>query len=125
MPRSVLREGADGATMLVDVESLVVGDLVRVPYGEAFAVDGTVMHGWTQTDESLLTGESRPVPKHEGDPVIAGSLTAEGRQTLAGAEELEAMKHPEIDQLLEAVTKVKKHLDMLAVRLSADSCEQK
>ena len=74
LPRSVLREQADGNATLVDVESLVVGDRVRVPHGEAFVVDGTIVQGWTQTDESLLTGESSPVPKHEGDPVIAGSL---------------------------------------------------
>ena len=73
-PRSVLREGADGSTMRVDVASLVVGDRVRVPYGEAFVVDGAIVQGWTQTDESLLTGESSPVPKNEGDTVIAGSL---------------------------------------------------
>jgi len=74
LPRSVLREGADGSTSLVGVESLAVGDRIRVPYGEAFVVDGLVVEGWTQADESLLTGESRPVPKHEGDAVIAGSL---------------------------------------------------
>ncbi len=74
LPRSVLREGADGSTALVGVELLAIGDRIRVPYGEAFVVDGIVVEGWTQADESLLTGESRPVPKHEGDPVIAGSM---------------------------------------------------
>ena len=74
LPRSVVREDADGSTTLVDVESLAVGDRVRVPYGEAFVADGAIVQGWTQADESLLTGESSPVPKHEGDAVIAGSL---------------------------------------------------
>ena len=78
LPRSVLREGADGTTMLVDVEVLAIGDRIRVPYGEAFVADGVVIEGWTQADESLLTGESRPVPKHEGDSVIAGSLNLGG-----------------------------------------------
>jgi len=74
LPRTALREGAGGSTMLVDVEDLAVGDRIRVPHGEAFVVDGVLVEGWTQADESLLTGESRPVPKHEGDEVIAGSL---------------------------------------------------
>ena len=74
LPRSVLREGADGTTVRIDVEALAVGDRLRVPYGEAFAVDGVLVDGWTQADESLLTGESRPVPKHAGDAIIAGSL---------------------------------------------------
>ena len=78
LPRSVLREGADGTTMLVDVEALAIGDRIRVPYGEAFVADGVVIEGWTQADEALLTGESRPVPKHEGDAVIAGSMNLGG-----------------------------------------------
>ena len=78
LPRAVLRESADGTTTLVDVDTLVVGDRLRVPYGEAFAADGRVVEGWTQADESLLTGESRPVPKHEGDGVIAGSMNLGG-----------------------------------------------
>ncbi len=78
LPRVVLREAHDGATTLVDVDALVVGDRVRVPYGEAFAADGRIVEGWTQADESLLTGESRPVPKHEGDSVIAGSMNLGG-----------------------------------------------
>ena len=78
LPRAVLRESADGTSTLVDVDALVVGDRLRVPYGEAFAADGHVVEGWTQADESLLTGESRPVPKHEGDGVIAGSMNLGG-----------------------------------------------
>ena len=78
LPRQVLRVGANGSATLVDVATLGVGDRINVPYGEAFVVDGVVLEGWTQADESLLTGESRPVPKHEGDPVIAGSLNLGG-----------------------------------------------
>ena len=74
VPRTVLREDAGGGVALVDIEALVPGDRIRVPHGEAFAVDGVIVEGWTQADESLLTGESRPVARHEGDPVVAGSL---------------------------------------------------
>ena len=74
LPRSVLREGEGGSTTLVAVELLATGDRIRVPYGEAFVADGIIVEGWTQADESLLTGESRPVPKHRGDSIIAGSL---------------------------------------------------
>jgi Cu2+-exporting ATPase len=74
LPRSVLREATDGTAVLVDVDALAVGDRIRVPRGEAFVVDGRLLEGHTQADESLLTGESRPVPKRPGDPVIAGSV---------------------------------------------------
>ena len=82
LPRSVLRENVDGSAVPVDVETLAVGDRIRVPYGEAFVVDGVVLAGWTQADESLLTGESRPVAKREGDPVVAGSLNVGGPVTV-------------------------------------------
>ncbi|MFL6699233.1 MAG: heavy metal translocating P-type ATPase [Vitreoscilla sp.] len=81
-PDVVQREQADGTILLVAVDLLAPGDRIRVPYGEAFVVDGTVVAGWTQADESLLTGESRPVAKREGDAVIAGSLNVGGPVTV-------------------------------------------
>ena len=76
VPRTVLREDAGGAAALVDVDELRPGDRIRVPHGEAFPADGVIVEGWTRADESLLTGESRPVTRHEGDAVVAGSLNA-------------------------------------------------
>jgi Cu2+-exporting ATPase len=52
----------------------VPGDRVRVPVGQAFAADGTVLEGSTRADESLLTGESAPVAKACGAAVVAGSI---------------------------------------------------
>ena len=74
VPRTVLREDGAGGVAPVDIDELRVGDRVRVPHGEAFAADGVIVEGWTRADESLLTGESRPVTRHEGDAVVAGSL---------------------------------------------------
>jgi Cu2+-exporting ATPase len=81
-PDAVQREDADGTVVLVPVDRLAPGDRIRVPHGEAFVVDGRVVAGWTQADESMLTGESRPVAKHEGDAVIAGSLNVGGPVTV-------------------------------------------
>ncbi|MGQ9685336.1 MAG: heavy metal translocating P-type ATPase [Thiobacillaceae bacterium] len=50
------------------------GDYVMVGPGEAFPADGSVVEGASSVDESLLTGESRPVDKHVGSPVIGGTL---------------------------------------------------
>ncbi len=50
------------------------GDHVLVGPGEAFPADGTVVEGASNVDESLLTGESRPVDKQTGTPVIGGSI---------------------------------------------------
>jgi len=65
------------------------GALVRVRPGERFPVDGLVVEGESQADEALVTGESRPLAKSVGAPVIAGSINLDGpllvRVTCAGA----------------------------------------
>ena len=67
-----------------------VGDLVVIRPGERVPVDGLVIEGASQVDESLITGESLPVARHTGDPVTGGSINAEGllvvRTTAVGAE---------------------------------------
>ena len=52
------------------------GDLLRVAAGERFAVDATIVAGATSVDQSLLTGESEPVPRRAGDEVAGGSVNA-------------------------------------------------
>jgi Cu+-exporting ATPase len=67
-----------------------VNDLVVVRPGERVPVDGVVVEGASQVDESLITGESLPVAKHEGDKVTGGAINAEGlllvRTSAVGAE---------------------------------------
>ena len=70
--------GPDGEVD-VPVSELLVGDTVVVKAGERFAADGLVSEGSTQADESMLTGESLPVPKPVGARVHAGSINGEGR----------------------------------------------
>jgi P-type Cu+ transporter len=55
-----------------------VGDTVVVRPGERVAVDGVVVEGSSEVDESLITGESLPVAKHEGDKVTGGAVNAQG-----------------------------------------------
>jgi len=74
LPQTVMRLKADGTVEVVSARQLAVGDLVRIPVGQTFAADGTITDGHTQADESLLTGESRPVDKACGDAVVAGSI---------------------------------------------------
>ena len=64
----------DGSSDAVAIDALVAGDRVRVPMGEAFPADGCIEQGDTRADESLLTGESRPVAKSAGDSAVGGSL---------------------------------------------------
>jgi len=64
----------DGQSEQVPATDLRIGDLVRVRAGQTFPADGRITRGSTDADEALLTGESRPVAKHPGDAVIAGSI---------------------------------------------------
>ncbi len=72
----VLREGGEVELALAEI---VVGDEVMVRPGERIAVDGEVLEGASHNDESLLTGESLPVPKAVGDRVTGGAVNGEGR----------------------------------------------
>lgn len=72
----VVRKGRE---VRVAAEEVVPGDAVVVRPGEKVPVDGVVEEGAAEADESLLTGESVPVPKRAGDAVIAGSTLAGGR----------------------------------------------
>ncbi|MGO9464826.1 MAG: cation-translocating P-type ATPase family protein [Isosphaeraceae bacterium] len=67
------------AEVEVPTEELVVGDVVIVRPGERIAVDGTVVRGRSAVEEAVLTGESMPVDKGEGDPVYTGTVNQFGR----------------------------------------------
>jgi P-type Cu2+ transporter len=75
----------DTATRVTDtgeervlVAELEAGDLVLVRPGENVPVDGVVRRGSSAVDEAMITGESRPVKKGEGDEVIAGTINGQG-----------------------------------------------
>ncbi|MBD3243225.1 MAG: cadmium-translocating P-type ATPase, partial [Chitinivibrionales bacterium] len=67
-----------GATEDVRVEELKEGDKVLVKPGEKIPVDGTITEGETSVNESMLTGESKPVHKGAGEKVVGGSVNGEG-----------------------------------------------
>ena len=62
-------------------EAVRVGDRVQVRPGERIAVDGCVLEGGSWVDESMLTGEPRPVEKRAGDTVIGGTINGRGAFT--------------------------------------------
>ncbi len=68
----------DGKTMDIAIEEVVVGDVVIVRPGEKIPVDGIVIKGLSSVDESMLTGESMPVEKKEGDRVFGATMNGNG-----------------------------------------------
>lgn len=69
---------ADGVEKEIPIDEVELGDIIIVKPGEKIPVDGTVISGNTSIDESMLTGESMPVDKKEGDPVYAASINTTG-----------------------------------------------
>jgi len=78
LPDSAERLIAGGGSETVPVGSLAVGDVVLVRPGTRVPADGVVADGAADVDESMITGESLPVPKAEGDRVVAGTVAAGG-----------------------------------------------
>jgi P-type Cu2+ transporter len=64
-------------TRTVPAHDLTVGDLVLVRPGGRIPADGMVMDGAAELDESMITGESRPVPRGEGERVVAGTVVTD------------------------------------------------
>ncbi|MEO5366686.1 MAG: heavy metal translocating P-type ATPase [Magnetococcus sp. WYHC-3] len=88
-PATACRLRDDGSEETIPLESVAVGDRLRVRPGERVPVDGDIESGVTSLDESLVTGESLPVTRKEGQRVIGGSINREGsfvfRATRVGA----------------------------------------
>ena len=87
---AVARVLKDGQEIELAVEEIKLEDVVIVRPGERIPVDGVLLKGHTQVDESLITGESLPVEKKESDKVVGGSINGDGliqvRVTELGAE---------------------------------------
>ena len=78
MPSKAHKIMPDQTVMDVGIDELEKGDQIVIKPGEKIAADGIVMDGETWVDESLLTGESMPVHKRNGDELVGGSLNGEG-----------------------------------------------
>jgi len=115
---AVARVRRDGAETEIPIAQVQVGDDVVVRPGERIPVDGIVIEGASEADESLITGESLPVAKHEGDRVTGGAVNAQGlivvRTTAVGAETMLAR----IVRLVESAQARKAPIQRLVDRVS-------
>ncbi|WP_138515952.1 heavy metal translocating P-type ATPase [Rhodoferax bucti] len=118
MPESVQRRKADGSFEPIAVRRLQVGDVMQVRAGEAFAADGVLEQGSTMVDESLLTGESRPLARGVGDAVVAGSHNLSGTVLVRVQTVGEATRFAQILALMESASTTKPASALLADRLA-------
>ena len=77
LPDEADRITVDGATETVPVSALRVGDLILIRSGGHVPADGQITEGEAELDESMITGESRPVTKSPGDQVVAGTIATD------------------------------------------------
>ena len=77
-PKTARRIDPDGSERDVSLDEVRPGDMLRVRPGEKVPVDGVVTDGTSSIDESMVTGESIPVEKHDGDRVIGSTVNATG-----------------------------------------------
>jgi Cu2+-exporting ATPase len=119
VPAMATRIDAEQQQTLVPVHELSVDDLILARPGETIAADGVVEQGESSADESLLTGESRPLPKVPGSAVFAGSINYESplviRVTKVGEETVLAG----IARLLDRAQAQKPRLAQAADRLAS------
>ena len=118
MPEAVHRRTADGHYEAVAARRLVVGDVVRVLPGEAIAADGVVLSGESMVDQSLLTGESRPIAQAAGSRVVAGSYNLSGTITFQVEQTGEQTQFAAIVALVHSAATARPRLARLADRIA-------
>ena len=118
LPDSVHKKTSKGQWQLTTLRQMQMGDVIQVRAGEAFAADARVVLGNTQVDEALLTGESKPLVKAQGDRVLAGSLN------LAAIVEVEVIslgrqtRFGQMVALMESAAVSKPHMALLADKVA-------
>jgi Cu+-exporting ATPase len=82
-PKTARRVLEDGTEYDAPLENIMAGDRLRVRPGDSVPVDGIVVEGRSSVDESMITGESLPVEKGEGDAVTGGTINRNGSLVIA------------------------------------------
>ncbi len=119
LPDEAERVGWDGGAEKVSVGDLALGDVVLVRSGGRVPADGEIVEGAAELNESMITGESKPVPKGAGDRVVAGTVATDSairvKVTAVGEETALAG----IRRLVEEAQSSRSRAQMLADRAAA------
>ena len=112
----IIRAGIESE---VPIDDVLVGDIVLVRPGEKIPVDGVVIEGRSSVDESMLTGESLPVEKQSGDPVIGATLNKLGMLKFEATRVGKETALAQIIRLVEEAQGSKAPIQKLADQVSA------
>ncbi|MFB6074470.1 MAG: copper-translocating P-type ATPase [Haloarculaceae archaeon] len=116
MPDTAERVTESGETDEVPVDELVEGDVVLVRPGASVPADGAVVEGESSVDESMITGESRPVDKEPGSAVVAGTVNQDGSLRVEVTKTGKATALAGIMRLVEEAQQSKSRTQLLADR---------
>ncbi|MCI0454947.1 MAG: heavy metal translocating P-type ATPase [Candidatus Dadabacteria bacterium] len=109
----------DGIEEVVPAESLKKGEIIKVIPGENFPVDGEVIDGEGSVDESMLTGESKPVFKEKASLVFAGTANLDGRLIFKATDVGDEMVLSRLCTLLEEARRSRAPIERFADRVSS------
>jgi Cu+-exporting ATPase len=109
----------DGREIEINTESIELGDQVIIRPGERIPVDGLLIQGETQVDESLITGESLPKDKTKNDKVIGGSINGNGLITVSATSLASEGVLASIIRLVEDAQAVKAPIQRLVDKVSS------
>ncbi len=119
LPDVCERQMPAGGFETVSIRRLIVGDVVRVQAGQAFPGDGNILSESATVDEALLTGESHPVTRAQGQGVVAGSFNLGGPVLVRIARLGRDTRFAQIVALMERASTEKPRLAVLADRVAA------
>ena len=109
----------DGTQQEIAVEEVVTGDIVLVRPGEKIPVDGEILEGQSAIDESMLTGESIPIDKTVGDPVIGATINSNGSLQITATRVGKDSALSQIVKVVEEAQGSKADIQRMADRISS------
>ena len=112
------RLNADGSEQEIDVRLLRVGDKFVVRPGEKIAADGTIVEGRSEIDQSIITGESLPVPVEPSASVVGGAVNTTGRLVVEATAVGEDSQLAQIGKLVEEAQTGKADVQRLADKVT-------
>jgi len=118
LPMTVERRCSDGRFERIAARQLRLGDVLRVLPGQAFVADGELIEGQTQVDESLLSGESRPLHRNRGSAVLAGSYNLQAPVLMQVGSLGQSTRYAQIVALMQQAALDKPRLALLADRVA-------